>query len=159
MVDRLSSSDEDQFDAFVRDQGRRLQLSLIAAHGPTVGNEAAQKALVYCWEHWARVRGMANPTGYLFRVGQNAARQEYRPKMVAPADEPTLLPDFEPGLERALAGLTDHQRVAVLLVHGHGYRLAEAAEIFEITVSTLRNHLRRGLDKLRQDLGVDNEPV
>lgn len=153
------AADADQFDAFVRNEGRRLQHSLVAAHGLTVGSDATQAALVYGWEHWTRVAAMANPAGYLYRVGQNAARREYRPAAVPERPLPATPPAFEPQLVEAMRELTEHQRVAVLLVHGHGYRLNEVAGMIDVSVSTLRNHLERGLKKLRRNLGVENEHV
>ena len=154
-----ASAATDQFDEFVRTEGRRLQLSLVAAHGLAIGSDAAQAALVYCWEHWSRVAEMDNPCGYLFRVGQNAARREYRPVAAAPAAEPILPADFEPGLVEALQELTESQRLAVLLVHGHGYPQTEVASLLDVSDSTVRNHLRRGMAKLRENLGAEHEAV
>lgn len=156
-VEALSAAD--RFDEFVRTAGRRLQHSLAAAHGPAIGSDATQVALTYCWEHWSRVSVMDNPSGYLFRVGQNAARREYRRVDHLDVVEPFVQPEFEPGLVAALGELTENQRVAVVLIHGHGYPLAEAAEVIDVSVSTVRNHLRRGTEKLRHNLGVENEAV
>ena len=66
------------------------------------------------------------------------------------------MPDVEPGLPAAIAKLSPQQRLAVLLVHAHGWTHEEAAAALAIDVSTLRNHLRRGLLKLRTKLGVDD---
>lgn len=160
MMDRSAPpAATEQFDEFVRVEGRRLQLSLVAAHGLAIGSDAAQAALVYCWENWSRVEVMDNPCGYLFRVGQNAARREYRPKADPLVAEPATPADFEPGLVGALQDLTENQRLAVLLIHGHGYPLTEVATMLDVSVSTVRNHLRRGMAKLRQSLGVENEAV
>lgn len=159
MRKRVAHTATDQFDEFVQTAGRRLQHSLVAAHGLAIGSDAAQAALAYCWEHWSRVSAMDNPHGYLFRVGQNAARREYRPVAVPGTVEPVVQPEFEPQLMNALRTLTEHQRVAVLLIHGHGYPLTEAAEVLDVSVSTVRNHLRRGTEKLRHNLGVENEAV
>jgi RNA polymerase sigma factor (sigma-70 family) len=59
----------------------------------------------------------------------------------------------EPGLHQALATLSPAQRVAVLLVHGLGWSYAEAADAMNIPVTTIRNHLHRGLKRLRRSLG------
>ena len=64
---------------------------------------------------------------------------------------------FEPGLPKALAALTQRQRLAVVLVHGYGYTLREVAELTGIGPTTVRNHLSRGLSRLRSLLGVDDE--
>jgi DNA-directed RNA polymerase specialized sigma24 family protein len=62
------------------------------------------------------------------------------------------MPEPNPGLQVALAQLTHDQRVAVLLVHAHGYSYAEATALLEISVSTLRNHVHRGMNRLRKTL-------
>lgn len=155
----LETPETRQFDEFVETEGKRLQRTLVAAHGMTVGVEATQAALVYCWEHWSRVAEMENPTGYLVRVGQNAAKREYRLRPVPKTIDLVAPKDFEPGLDDALLQLTEQQRIAVTLVHGHGYPLAEVAAALDVSISTVRNHLRRGTEKLRQQLGVNNEPV
>ena len=58
----------------------------------------------------------------------------------------------EPGLHTALERLTDDQRVAVRLVHAHGYTYAEAATMLDIPITTLRNHIHRGMKRLRRHL-------
>ena len=150
------------FDALVRRDGDRLRRALVASYGPMVGEEATQAALSYGWEHWGRVSAMANPMGYLYRVGQTEARrQRPRPVGVDPARDAESAEryGFEPGLPNALEQLSDVQRAAVLLVHGHGYGLTEAADVLGVSISTVRNHLARGLAKLRAALGVDHVTV
>ncbi len=149
--------DGERFDAFVRSDGQRLKRALVAAYGPVDGSDAAQAALRYGWEHWRRVAAMENPAGYLYRVGQSEAnrlRGRTGPVLIDVAREQDI--EFEPGLLDALRRLTGHQRIAVLLVHGHGYRLREVADLLDISISSLRNHLHRGLDKLRNELGVEH---
>ncbi len=154
-----ADSAEEQFDAFVRVHGERLTRALVAAYGPVDGSDAAQAALCYGWENWSRVQAMDNAVGYLYRVGQTEARRNRTKAVVFDTDSVAsarTAPDFEPGLVDGLRSLTESQRMAVLLIHGHGYRLVEVADLLEISVSTLRNHLRRGLEKLRRELGVEH---
>ncbi len=70
-----------------------------------------------------------------------------------PASE---LPDIDPRLPAALAGLSARQRAAVLLVHAHGWTQTEAADALGCGVSSLRNHLERGMRRLRVSLGDDD---
>ncbi|MCP3856296.1 MAG: RNA polymerase sigma factor [Actinomycetia bacterium] len=64
-------------------------------------------------------------------------------------------PWAEPQLEPALDLLSENQRVAVVLRHSFEWTYDEIAELLDISVSTVRNHLNRGLEKLRQSLEVD----
>ena len=63
------------FTDFVSTTERPLRQALTASLGPEAGRDAASEALAYGWEHWDRVAGMANPAGYLYRVGQRWGRR------------------------------------------------------------------------------------
>jgi DNA-directed RNA polymerase specialized sigma24 family protein len=146
-----------RFDALLDRVEAPLRRALVAAYGADAGRDAAAEALGWAWEHLDRVSVMANPGGYLWRVGQTAARRgRDRASLVAVPERGggSDLPDVEPALRGALAGLSPQQRAAVLLVHGWGYGLTEAAAAMGCRLSTLRNHLARGMTKLRADLGV-----
>jgi DNA-directed RNA polymerase specialized sigma24 family protein len=145
------------FERFALDARRRLGRSLVAAYGPDVGGEATAEAMAFAWEHRDRLEPMANPIGYLYRVGQTSAR---RLRRTGPATFPPvpahLEPTVEPGLPSALAALTEMQRTCVVLVHGYGYGQTEVAELLEVSASTVRTHLDRALTALRTALEVDH---
>ncbi len=61
-------------------------------------------------------------------------------------------------LERAIAGLPDEQRQAVLLIGLEGMRYDEAAAILGVPVGTIRSRLSRGREALRERLEADGEP-
>jgi DNA-directed RNA polymerase specialized sigma24 family protein len=107
---------------------------------------------------------MDHPGGYLWRVAQTSVRRQSRHNRFE-------VPGRAPGAERAassagqewddellssLRRLSEQQRVAILLVHAYGYTLAEAADALGCGVSSLRNHLQRGLRHVRADL--EREP-
>lgn len=151
----------ERFATFSRRVEPGLRRTLAAWYGPDVGADAAADAMAWAWENFDRVAGMGNPAGYLWRVGQNSARSRKRGP-VWPLCEDLLVaaderPPVEPALLDALATLSPRQRTAVLLVHGHGYSLADAARQMDCRVGTLRNHLERGPDKLRSHLGVTDD--
>ena len=141
----------DEFTAFVEVHEPRLRRALLATIGASAGDALAD-AFAYAWEHWRRVRVMANPAGYVYRVARSRARPRKRP--ILPPVDPARLPEVEPGLPDALAVLPERQRVAVLLVHGFGWTHAEVGSLLGVSESTVRNHLARGLDRLRRELGV-----
>src|SRR5207253_2989117 len=109
----------------------RLRQVLVARYGWHLGTEAWQDVAAYAWEHRARVGAMANPVGYLYRVAQSSVRRQLRwqRRVELPEVPSERLPDIEPGLSRALASLTARQRVAVMLVHAHGWTHDEAAVV------------------------------
>lgn len=143
------------FDHFAGLAGPRLRAGLVAAYGPDVGLDAAAAALAYGWENWSRVSAMANPAGYLYRVGQTEARRLRRRQGYLAVPAPEELPDFEPGLIPALEALSEHQRIAVVLVHGFGWSLVDVAELLDISPSTIRTHLSRALQRLQAALEVE----
>ena len=97
---------------------------------------------------------MDNPSGYLFRVGQNAARRSHRRVVLLPSPPPHELASFDPGLLPALARLTESQRVAVILVHGYGWSQTGAARVLNVSHATVRTHLARAIAHLQQALEV-----
>lgn len=144
----------ESFTAFVKEVEPRLRHALVAAFGQVRGREATAEALAYAWEHWSQIETMENPAGYLFRVGRSRSRERrWRPLFVpVPAD---CLPEVEPSLPMALSGLTERQRVCVVMVHAYQWSREEAASMLGISVSTLDTHLQRGLAKLRHEMGVN----
>lgn len=149
-----------EFESFVRDTEPRLRRALVAAYGFEDGRDAAAEALGFAWEHWDRVRGMANAAGYLFRVAQSRRRRRKQPVLSGTALFGTAgwtEHRFEPGLPAALATLSERQRLAVVLVHGYGYTQREVAELTGIRPTSVQNHVQRGLARLRDHLGVDHD--
>lgn len=149
----------DSFDAFIEDAAMRLRRAFVARYGIEFGVEACSESIAWACANQGRLMSMANPVGYLYRVGQTAIRSQVRWRRaplfpVEHVDGDLPLPDD--GLHVALGKLSRDQRCAVMLVHAHGYRYTEAAELLDIPVSTLKNHLSRGLARLRRTLEQDS---
>lgn len=140
------------FDAFCAEHEPRLRRAFAAAYGADRGADATAEAMAWAWEHWADVQSMTNPAGYLYRVGQSRTRP--RRTAAFPPVESVGVPWVEPGLPAALAALTEHQRVAVVLAHGFGWTHREVAELLGLSPSSVQNHVERGLAKLRAALEV-----
>ena len=142
-----------EFGDFVRDTEPRLRRALVALWGPESGRDATAEALAYAWTHWEKVRGLENPAGYLYTVGRRSVRPEKVPQVFEVVPEPDE-PWVEPHLETGLKTLTEHQRVSLVLHHSFGWTYREVAETLDITVSSVRNHIDRGMQKLRSVLEV-----
>ena len=143
------------FTEFVNGVEPRLRHALVARFGPDRGRDAVADALAYAWEHWDRVGGMTNPAGYLYRVGQHkmiSALRRRHGQLPRPPDQDP--PWIEPALPDCLQQLSANQRTAVLLVKGYGYTYREVAELLDVGISTVQQHVERALGKLRSGLGV-----
>lgn len=141
---------EDAFAAFFAETQPRLQRALVATYGAERGREATAEALAWAWEHWEQAGVLANPVGYLYRVGQSRTRP--RRVLRLRAEATTHDPWCEPELVAALDRLSPRQRTAVVLVHGFEWTLREVAEATGCKVTTVQNHLERGLVRLRRSL-------
>ena len=151
--DRTAS---DVFTEFVRRFEPSLRRGLTAGFGSEVGREATAEALSYGWEHWGRVRTMQNPSGYLFRVGQNKARRlAGRSRRLGAEEISYSEPWAEPGFGRSWDSLSERQRIVVGLVHAFDWSLGEVADLLGVSKASVQSYEQRGLRKLRRDLGVD----
>ncbi len=111
------------------------------------------EAVAYAVEHWSRLASMTNPAGYLFRVGQSygSRSSSRRQRSDLLVDQPATSDDpFDPDLQSALKKLKPDERVAIVLVHSHGHSYADVADILDVPVTTVTNHLNRGLARLRK---------
>jgi RNA polymerase sigma-70 factor (ECF subfamily) len=145
------------FRAFVDAAEPKLRAAFVSHYGHELGRDATAEALAYAWANWDQVSMMANPAGYLFRVGQSRIRPLRRG---APPIDPVVGPEapwIEPGLARALVDLPAQQRAAVVLAHGYGYTHAEIAELLGIRRSSVQNHIERAMKKLRGALEVSHD--
>jgi RNA polymerase sigma factor (sigma-70 family) len=147
------------FDAFVHDVEPRLLEALVATYGPVDGREATVDALSWAWENWDRLDDVSNKVGYLYRVGQTATRRFVVRDLPLLTSVPSTArdPEIEPGLIPALGELPDQQRTVVLLVHAFEWSQAEVAGLLDVSHSTVREHLRRALLRLRRELETGND--
>jgi RNA polymerase sigma-70 factor (ECF subfamily) len=144
------------YEDFLAADGSRLRRLLVARYGIEVGTEVTSDTLCWAWEHWAELALVTNRLAYLVRVGQSKSRRywRWRRRPTFPPEVAGIISDPEPGLPVALARLPEAHRVAVLLVHAHGWSYGEVAEALGVEVSTVRNHVHRGMQKLRLTLGA-----
>jgi RNA polymerase sigma-70 factor (ECF subfamily) len=158
-VMRRGVIEDEPFAAFVDEVEPRLRLALVASYGPADGRVAAADALSWAWEHWDEVRTMANPVGYLYRVGQTAMRR-HRPRPIPITAEEVRAAGggaIDPGLIDALARLPIQQRTTVMLVHAFGWTVRDVASMLGLAPSTVQTHVARALERLRALLEDDDD--
>ena len=154
MIDSQTDNAE-ELSTFLADASPRLERALVARFGIDDGLDAAAEATTYGVANWERLREMTNPVGYLYRVGETHGRRlgkrwsRLDVLVVEPLSSDKVV---DVDLQRALIHLKAPERVAIVLVHGHGYSYREAADVLDIPVTTITNHINRGSARLRQIL-------
>ena len=155
---------------------------LIARHAPKllsvarrmVGGEAedaVQEVFLRLWTHAARWQpGQARFETWLYRVMLNQCYDRLRRRSTQPLEAAAEIADDAPlpdsGLDetvqagevaRAVDGLPERQKAAILLCHFQECSNIEAAEIMGISVEALESLLARGRRTLRPRLTHLNE--
>ena len=142
-------------DAFIVANRSGLERALVARYGLSDGLDAASHAIEFSVAHWERLSTMSNPLGFLFRVGHTHGLRGVRSKrrLTELVTDPVTTDErVDVDLQRALVRLSWEQRVAIVLVHAHGHSYADTARIMGMPVTTITNHVNRGLARLRRIL-------
>lgn len=147
-----ATADDLQLDSFVAATRPALERALVARFGLVDGMDAAADAIEYACANAAQLAEMTNPAGYLYRVGvSRAIRDRRRHNHDALVVSPTTTDHVvDVDLQRALLRINPDHRVAILLVHAHGYSYADAGALLDVPPSTVHNYLSRGLARLRR---------
>ncbi len=134
-------------------------------------DDLVQDCLERAWSRFRLWRRGSNLRAWLFtimhNVHANALRQAQRrpaglslTEDIAGTEDPRQQGAFAAlGLARALARLPEDQRAAVLLVGLEDMSYAEAAEILDVPVGTVRSRLARGRERLRRLTDGDENKV
>lgn len=144
------------FDRFVQTVERPLRQALVARYGVELGSDATASALEWAWQHRSDLDGIANPIGFLFRVAQSSLRPQFawqrRRAPLFPSERTDgRAPDAfgAADLGDVIGKLSDLQRICVLLVHAHSWSYIDVAELLDINVTAVTNHVHRGTARLR----------
>jgi len=159
--DRRAASDPPvgpvSFEAFFEAEHERLFRAMYLVTGNAQeAEELMQDAFVAVWERWDRVSAMDEPTGYLFRTAMNRFRSRLRRASRAarravgsePSGDAFAAADERDAVARALAGLPERQRSAIVLTELLGYGSEEAGRILgvkDVTVRSLASQARAAL--------------
>ncbi|WP_307872723.1 RNA polymerase sigma factor SigM [Paractinoplanes ovalisporus] len=164
--------DKEAFGELVRRHRDRLWAVALRTIGDREeAADAVQDALLSAHRNAARFRGDSAVTTWLHRIVVNAcldrirkrqahptvplpdgSRSEDRPSGVEPAAPQA---DHETALlvRQALADLPADQRAAIVLVDVQGYPVAEAAEMLDVAVGTIKSRCARGRARMALALG------
>jgi RNA polymerase sigma factor (sigma-70 family) len=147
------------FGELVRRHGSAVRaLARRMGADPALADDVAQDACLAAFERIAEFRGEGTFLAWLKRIaGRIYLRRVKRGRRIdfeAEPPEPPPLPegagaDARLDLDEALRGLPEAERVCVSLCYGAGFSHAEAAELLNAPLGTVKSHVKRGLDRLR----------
>jgi RNA polymerase sigma-70 factor (ECF subfamily) len=144
---------------------------------PDLADDVAQDAFLLAFEQIADFRGEGAFAGWLKRIAIRLYirrwKRDRRLDLMAQTPEPQAA-DANQGdgaaagrmdLDAALKHLSPAERACVTLCYGGGLSHAEAAEALHIPLGTLKSHIKRGLERLKDrmapqgELSVSSSPV
>lgn len=174
LVERIQSGDVDAFEEFFTTYQRPVFVTALAiTRDPFLAEEILQDCFVTAFRCRDRLRRDVSPLPWLQRVTTNlcytrisrrrrsvteplttlitdlVADLGARPDQVAESREIVEL------LQRGIDALPPKQQTAIVLYYLHGYSLAEAAEIAECNVGTMKSRIHYALKALRARLPVE----
>jgi RNA polymerase sigma-70 factor (ECF subfamily) len=152
--------DAEAFDTLVRRNRQRMWAVALRTLGdPEEAADAVQDACVSAFRGATGFRGDAKVSTWLHRITVNACLDRARRRAVhptvpfpeqAPADPRDPLAERETSLEvqRALAGLPEEQRLAIVLVDLQGLSIEEASAVLGVPGGTVKSRCFRGRARL-----------
>lgn len=170
--ERSGTSSAESFGELFEEHYMRLRGALtIACRDPLVAEELSQEAFARVWERWDRVSALGDPVGYLYRVGMNLARDQYRVgRRVLRRDGKgnDATESSPPGggldgietmtaLEQAVLRLPARQRAALVVTVFLGYDSTSAARILNIRPGTVRRLASLARGRLAAEMMEDTD--
>lgn len=158
--------EEKIFSAIYNDYSKDLHNFLYYKYGDQFDpNDKVQEAFIKLWDNCKKV-SLKDAKGFLFMVARNLILNEIKHKKVVlkhqqlkPKDYTNESPEFElekkefsQKYERALAKLTEEQRVAFLLNKVEGKKHQEIAEMLDITKKVAEYRIYSAFTILKQEL-------
>ena len=170
LVARMRSGDPDAFEEFFNAYERPVYITALAiTRDPFMAEEILQDCFVKAYRARHRLRTDRSPLPWLHRVATNLcySRIARRRMLMEPITslisnlvaDLTSRPDqvvesreIIEVLQRAIDTLPPKQQTAVILYYLHGYSLAQAAEIADCNVGTMKSRVHYALKALRSRL-------
>lgn len=145
-------------------------LALRLTNDPDIAEEIVLDAFVSAWNGLAEFRGDSRFSTWVSSIAVNHSRRARRTRSrrrrrfepldrsgegARAADGRAPRVEERIDIERAIAGLPDGAREALLLRHVHGLSCAEAATVLKVSVGTVKSQTSRACALLRERLQHD----
>jgi RNA polymerase sigma-70 factor (ECF subfamily) len=170
LVARMRSGDVDAFEEFFTTYERPVYTTALAiTRDPFLAEEILQDCFVKAYRARHRLRTDRSPLPWLHRVTTNLCYSRIARRKVTIEPITALISNLVADLtsrpdqvvesreiidvlQRAIDALPPKQQTAVILYYLHGYSLAEAAEIADCNVGTMKSRVHYALKALRSRL-------
>lgn len=162
LLQAAQRGDLDAFEALVRRHQRRVySLAFHAVRDDGLAEELAQDVFVQLHANLGRLESGRHLGAWLRRVTSHRVIDALRTRKTPVALEAVAEPSSEPMtpdpmasrlLRTALAGLAPKARMVVILRYMDDLAPTEIAEALDMSINTVKSHLRRGLALLRASL-------
>jgi RNA polymerase sigma-70 factor (ECF subfamily) len=124
----------------------------------SAAEDVASEAFVRAYDRWSQVRNHPSAEAWVLRTTTNLALKRLRRRMPQwswSRSEPIAMEDqaaIRIAFTEALRRLPKRQREAIALKHLAGLTEREVASVMKVSRETVRQHLRRGGERLRRVL-------
>ena len=173
LIERMQADDLHAFEEFFNTYKRPVYTTALAiTRDPFLAEEVLQDCFVKAYRVRDRLQPDRSPLPWLQRVAINLCYSRFsrRKSLAEPItsiisnlvvdlgqrpDQIVESREILEVLQRGIDSLPPKQQTAVILYYLHGYSLAEAAEIAECNVGTMKSRLHYALKALRARLPVE----
>ena len=173
LIERMQADDLLAFEEFFNTYKRPVYTTALAiTRDPFLAEEVLQDCFVKAYRVRDRLQPDRSPLPWLQRVAINLCYSRFsrRKSLAEPItsiisnlvvdlgqrpDQIVESREILEVLQRGIDALPPKQQTAVILYYLHGYSLAEAAEIAECNVGTMKSRLHYALKALRARLPVE----
>jgi len=173
LIGRMQADDLHAFEEFFNTYKRPVYTTALAiTRDPFLAEEVLQDCFVKAYRVRDRLQRDRSPLPWLQRVAINLCYSRFsrRKSLAEPItsiisnlvvdlgqrpDQIVESREILEVLQRGIDSLPPKQQTAVILYYLHGYSLAEAAEIAECNVGTMKSRLHYALKALRARLPVE----
>ncbi|HTE86725.1 MAG TPA: RNA polymerase sigma factor [Dehalococcoidia bacterium] len=153
----IPSDDKEDFEGWVAPYLGRMALIAARLGPPSDGDDVLQEALLRAWRHRASFDPKkGSVSGWLFTITANVARTRARrwrflPFLETRREVSTDLDD-RIDLERAIAQLSERQRLVIQCFYAIGLSIAETSQVMGCTEGTVKSTLADARSALRVKL-------
>jgi RNA polymerase sigma-70 factor (ECF subfamily) len=144
------------FDAFYRDcRPRVVRAMVLTLNDQDLAVDATDEAMARAFRDWATVSAHDNPSGWVYRVALNWARNRLRRRgrevsadRVADCVSVSAAPGMDPVLDEAVRALSLKLRSVIVLRYYLDWSTEQVASALGVPKGTVKSRLHRALQQL-----------